>query len=161
MWLLALFVAVPMIEIALFIQVGGLIGLWPTLGLVLLSALVGSWLVREQGLGALADLQRSMSELRDPTEPFAHGLMILFAGLLLLTPGFFTDMIGILLLVRPLRAVILARVAGRIQVMGGPGTPPEDPYSGRRSARPDVVDGEFHEIPPGSPGIPPSGWTRH
>ena len=80
MWLLALFVAVPMIEIALFIQVGGLIGLWPTLGLVLLSALVGSWLVREQGLGALADLQRSMSELRDPTEPFAHGLMILFAG---------------------------------------------------------------------------------
>ncbi|WP_284165274.1 FxsA family protein [Frigidibacter sp. SD6-1] len=161
MWLFALFVAVPIIEIALFIQVGGLIGLWPTLALVLLTAISGSWLVREQGLGALADLQRSMSELRDPTEPFAHGLMILFAGLLLLTPGFFTDMIGIALLIRPVRAAILARVASRMQILNVARPQPRDAFSDRPGSRPDVVDGDFYEIPPDSPGIPPSGWTRH
>jgi len=159
--LLLAFIAVPIVEIALFIQVGGAVGLWPTIALVILSAVVGAAVLRRQGLSTLADIRADLEGGRDPSTALAHGALLLVAGLLLLTPGFFTDMIGILLLVRPLRAAILARVAGRIQVMGGPGTPPEDPYSGRRSARPDVVDGEFHEIPPGSPGIPPSGWTRH
>ncbi|MEP1929651.1 MAG: FxsA family protein, partial [Roseibium sp.] len=65
MWLLLIFVAVPLIEIALFIQVGGLIGLWPTLGIVLLTAIAGTWLVRTQGVMAIGNLQRSFSELND------------------------------------------------------------------------------------------------
>ncbi|MDA1154730.1 MAG: FxsA family protein, partial [Proteobacteria bacterium] len=82
MWLLFAFIAVPMIEIALFIQVGGLIGVWWTLLIVLATALAGSYLVRHQGLRELGNLQRSFSDLRDPTEPLANGAMILFAGAL-------------------------------------------------------------------------------
>lgn len=94
MWLLIAFVAVPIIEIALFIQVGGAIGTWPTLGIVVLTAILGTWLVRAQGRLALGNLQRSFSELDDPTEPLAHGAMVLVSGVLLLTPGFFTDGLG-------------------------------------------------------------------
>ena len=101
MWLLLAFIAVPLIEIALFIQVGGMIGLWPTLAIVILTALLGTWLLRMQGAAALTDLRRSFSEVEDPSEPLAHGAMILFAGALLLTPGFFTDAVGFALLTPP------------------------------------------------------------
>ncbi len=67
MWLLLAFIAIPLIEIGLFIKVGGIIGLWPTLGIVLLTAIAGSWLVRKQGSRALAELRGSLNELRDPT----------------------------------------------------------------------------------------------
>ena len=99
MWLLLAFIAVPMIEIALFIQVGGIIGIWWTLLIVLATAIAGSYLVRTQGLRELGNLQRSFSDMQDPTEPLANGAMILFAGALLLTPGFFTDIVGLSLLV--------------------------------------------------------------
>ncbi|OYX44607.1 MAG: exlusion protein FxsA [Rhodobacterales bacterium 32-67-9] len=159
MWLLIAFIAVPLIEIGLFIKVGGLIGLWPTLAIVLLTAIAGSWLVRMQGAQAMAELRGSLNELRDPTEPIAHGAMILLAGALLLTPGFFTDAMGILLLIPPVRAAVLRYLAARVRVerftVGG--TPPRRvPY------RPDVIDGEFHEVDPDeSLPRPPSGWTRH
>ncbi|NNK77594.1 MAG: FxsA family protein, partial [Litoreibacter sp.] len=94
MWLFVLFVTVPIVEIALFIQIGGLIGLWPTLGIVILTAILGTILVRSQGLMALAQVRDNLNELRDPTESLAHGAMILASGLLLLTPGFFTDFVG-------------------------------------------------------------------
>ncbi len=94
MWLLIAFIAVPLIEIALFIQVGGFIGLWPTLLIVIATAIAGTYLVRSQGRMALSQLQRSFNDLRDPTEPLVHGAMILFSGALLLTPGFFTDAVG-------------------------------------------------------------------
>ncbi|MEO1285405.1 MAG: FxsA family protein, partial [Pseudomonadota bacterium] len=82
MWLFLTFLAVPLIEIALFIQVGGFIGLWPTLGIVVLTAVLGTWLVRSQGAMALGQLRGSFSRLDDPTEPLAHGAMILVAGAL-------------------------------------------------------------------------------
>ena len=158
MWLLIAFIAVPLIEIGLFIQVGGLIGLWPTLGIVLLTAVAGTWLVRMQGALALAQLRGSLSELRDPTEPIAHGALILLAGALLLTPGFFTDACGILLLIPPVRAAVLRYLAKRVRVERftvGQGVR-------REPHRPDVIDGEFYEVSEddGRPR-PPSGWTRH
>lgn len=159
MWLLIAFIAVPLIEIGLFIKVGGLIGLWPTLAIVLLTAVVGSWLVRMQGAAALAQLRGSLNELRDPTEPIAHGALILLAGALLLTPGFFTDTMGILLLIPPVRTAVLRYLASRVRVerftVGGM-PPRQDPH------RPDVIDGEFYEVDPDE-SLPrrPSGWTRH
>lgn len=158
MWLLLAFIAVPMIEIALFIQVGGFIGLWWTLAIVLATAVAGSVLVRMQGALALAQLRGSLQELRDPTEPIAHGALILFAGALLLTPGFFTDTIGLLLLVPAVRSSVLRYLATRIRVErfsvgGAPG--PREPH------RPDVIDGDFVEIDPDNDPRPPSGWTRH
>ena len=116
MWLFAAFVIVPLIEIALFIQVGGLIGLWPTLAIVVVTALIGSNLVRHQGRSALVDLQSSFSTMRDPTGPLAHGAMILFSGALLLTPGFFTDAVGFALLIPQVRQFVLTRMRKHMKV---------------------------------------------
>ncbi|MEQ9260242.1 MAG: FxsA family protein [Roseovarius sp.] len=163
MGLFLAFLAVPLIEIALFIQVGGLIGLWPTLGIVVLTAILGTWLVRTQGMMAMGQLRRSFAELDDPTEPLAHGAMILLAGALLLTPGFFTDVVGFALLMPPVRHAAFEYLRKRVHVqrfdMGGQAP-------GRRGAhRPDIIDGDYEEIE--EPGTPrprhdgPSGWTRH
>ena len=80
MRLFAIFAGIPLIEIALFILVGGAIGLWATLGTVILTAAAGTLLVRAQGLATLQRLRESLSELRDPSEPLAHGAIILIAA---------------------------------------------------------------------------------
>jgi UPF0716 protein FxsA len=163
MWIFLAFLLVPLIEIGLFSQVGGLIGLWPTLGLVLLTAIVGTTLVRTQGARAMADLRRAMNELGDPTAPLAHGAMILFAGALLLTPGFFTDTMGILLLIPQVRLAVMRHLATRVKVSGftmgsAPGRPPPP----REPHRPDIIDAEYHELDDDTPPRRgPSGWTRH
>ncbi|MBM9596234.1 FxsA family protein [Roseitranquillus sediminis] len=156
MWLFVPFVLVPLVEIALFIQVGGLIGLWPTLGIVVLTALLGTWLVRQQGAQAIRRLRGTINELRDPTEPLAHGAMILIAGALLLTPGFFTDAVGFALLVPAFRDAALRWVRSRVKVetfrYGEP----------RRPHRPDVIDGDYIDVTDEKrPTHRPSGWTRH
>lgn len=154
MWLFVLFLAIPLIEIALFIQVGGLIGLWPTLLGVILTAVAGSLLVRAQGLDALARLRQALERGQDPGAPLAHGALILAAGMLLITPGFFTDALGFLLLVPAFRAAVIARIAARLRVVAaGPGPlRPED----------DVIETDYTELRPDRrPTHPPSGWTRH
>lgn len=158
MWLFALFVGVPLIEIALFIQVGGWIGVWPTLAVVVLTAIVGTYLVRQQGLRALEDLRRAFEELGDPARPLAHGAMILFAGALLLTPGFFTDTVGILLLIPAVRDAVLRWLARRVRVQTFTyGTRPEPP-----SPPGDVIEGDYEELPPGQrPTHRPRSSTRH
>jgi UPF0716 protein FxsA len=166
MWLFLAFLAVPLIEIALFIQVGGAIGLWSTLGIVVLTAIIGTWLVRAQGRLAMNNLRSSFSELDDPSEPLAHGAMILVSGALLLTPGFFTDGIGFALLIPGVRTAVFNWLRKRVKVSQfqmGPG--PHDPFS--QGSRPpehsgDVIDGDFSEVPKDkSPNHPGSGWTRH
>ncbi|MEM9344258.1 MAG: FxsA family protein [Pseudomonadota bacterium] len=160
MWLFALFIAVPLIEIALFIQIGGLIGLWPTLLIVVLTAVAGTYLVRSQGAQALAGLRQSMETLNDPSEPLAHGAMILFSGALLLTPGFFTDTVGFLLLVPGVRRWMFAQIKARIRVQQfqyGTAQQPDDTTT---------IDGEFEDLeaspkPTHRPNSGPSGWTRH
>ena len=97
MRLFLLLVLVPIIEIALFIEVGGWIGTWPTIGIVILTALVGSILLRQQGIAALTDVQGRLERGENPGRMLAEGAMILVAGVLLLTPGFFTDGMGPLL----------------------------------------------------------------
>ncbi|SHJ86457.1 UPF0716 protein FxsA [Shimia gijangensis] len=165
MWLFLAFVSVPLIEIALFIQVGGAIGLWPTLAVVIITAMIGTYLVRNQGALAMGNLQRSFSELDDPTEPLAHGAMILIAGALLLTPGFFTDAVGFALLMPPIRVAVFKYARSRIRVQsfsmgsmhGHPSQPPNHPNGG-----PDVIDGEFTEVDPNKkPTHSSSGWTKH
>jgi len=168
MWLLIAFIAVPLIEIGLFIQVGGLIGLWPTLLIVLITAVLGTYLVRSQGLAALGQLQSSFSNLSDPTEPLVHGAMILFSGALLLTPGFFTDAVGFALLVPAVRSAVYSAVRARvkIQTFGTPGPgagqgPQRGPMPHRPDPRGDVIEGEYTEIPPKDGGAKgSSGWTK-
>ena len=165
MWLFLLFLSVPLIEIALFIQVGGAIGLWPTLGLVVLTAIIGTSLMRRQGALALTQLRTSFSELRDPAEPLAHGAMILFAGALLLTPGFFTDAVGFALLVPGIRAAAYRWLSKRVVVQTmtyGPGQRADMRTDRTFDSRGDVIEGDFQEVDadPRKPQ-PPSGWTRH
>ncbi|MCZ0811278.1 MAG: FxsA family protein [Pseudomonadota bacterium] len=163
MWLFLAFLSVPLIEIALFIQVGGAIGLWPTLGIVVLTAILGTFLVRNQGLMAMGKLRRSFSELDDPTEPLAHGAMILVAGALLLTPGFFTDAVGFALLMPPVRRAAFDYLRKRVHVqrfeMG-----PDGPQGPRRPRDPGVIEGDYQEVDPANSSERPgrSGWTtRH
>ncbi len=166
--LLLLFIAIPMIEIALFIQIGGVIGLGWTLAIVFATAVIGSWLVRQQGSLALRQLQQSFQALNDPTEPLAHGAMILFSGALLLTPGFFTDAIGFALLVPPVRHWVFRKLRERVRVQSFTmGAQSEDPFTAPpRETDGDVIDGEFTEVtgsrrPTHPSARSPSGWTKH
>ncbi|MTH33336.1 FxsA family protein [Paracoccus limosus] len=107
MRLLLPFVILPILEIALFIQVGGLIGVLPTIALVIGSSLLGVAVMRRQGMVAAMDVQRAMQEFRDPARPMAHGALVMIAGLLLVVPGLFTSALGLLLLVPALRELLL------------------------------------------------------
>ncbi|MBA96899.1 MAG: FxsA family protein [Sulfitobacter sp.] len=169
MWLFLAFIAVPLIEITLFIQVGGIIGLGWTLAIVVLTAIIGTYLMRAQGALALGQIKKSLSEVRDPTEPLVHGAMILFAGALLLTPGFFTDAVGFALLIPAVRTAAFKAVRSKIKVSGSVnmGGNMHDPRQQKRPQphRPmqgDIIDGEYHELPDGdSRPKRPSGWTDH
>ncbi len=154
------FLFVPLIEIALFIQVGGAIGLWPTLGIVVLTAILGTWLVRRQGLMAIGQLRRSFSRLDDPTEPLVHGAMILVAGALLLTPGFFTDAVGLALLVPAVRSAVFRHVRARVIVTGFSIGTQGSWQDYRQSPGGDVIEGEFEELGPHEqPRASPPGRT--
>jgi UPF0716 protein FxsA len=104
--LLAGFVAVPVVEIALFVVVGRRIGVLPTVGIVLLTALIGASLVSRQGRGAIEAVRAELVAGRFPGPQLAHGAMILVAGALLLTPGFLTDAVGFSLLVPAVRELV-------------------------------------------------------
>lgn len=165
MWLLLAFIAVPLLEIGLFIQVGGFIGLWWTLLIVLITAFVGANLVKSQGAREMANLRGSFNDLRDPTEPLANGAMILFAGALLLTPGFFTDAVGFSLLIPQVRAAAFKYLKSKVNVqsftMGGAENHQQHPRH-RQGPQDRVIDSDFedvtqtHDTPRG-----PSGWTKH
>lgn len=166
--LLLLFIAIPMIEIALFIQVGGVIGLGWTLMIVLATAVIGSWLVRQQGSMALQQLQQSFHALNDPTEPLAHGAMILFSGALLLTPGFFTDAVGFALLIPPVRHWVFEKLRARVRVQSFTmGAQTEEVFRPRPDDLDgDVIDADYTDVsssprPTHRPTHGPSGWTKH
>lgn len=104
--LLLVFIGTPIAEIAMFIKVGGLIGLLPTLVTIVATAVVGTAILRRQGIAVLSEAQKSMDDGRLPIDSVIHGLFLLVAGVLLLTPGFLTDALGFALLVPPVRLAI-------------------------------------------------------
>lgn len=114
--LFLVFVGVPMAEIAAFILIGEQIGLVWTLTMVVVTALIGSMLLRIQGLAVLNAIRSEMDQGRVPGAAIGHGAMIAVAGLLLLTPGFVTDSVGFLLFVPGVRETIWRTVRNRIRV---------------------------------------------
>ena len=104
--LFVVFVATPIIEIALFIAIGDRIGLKATLAVVVITALIGASLVGRQGRAEMAALQASVGRGVVPAKELAHGAMILIAGAVLLTPGFLTDAVGFALLVPQVREIV-------------------------------------------------------
>jgi len=110
--LFLLFIVVPVIEIAVLIQVGELIGTWPTVSIVIISAWLGAKYVRQQGLATMQSVQTKMAQGEMPSNEIVTGFMLLVAGILLVTPGFVTDAIGLSLLVPQLR-IFLASIVQR------------------------------------------------
>ena len=102
-FLLLVFILVPIIEIAIFMEVGGWLGVWPTLTIVVLTAVVGVKLLKQQGFKALGEIQQSLALGRLPAVEMAAAAQLVFAGGLLLTPGFVTDIIGFSLMVPSVR----------------------------------------------------------
>ncbi len=118
-----LFLVVPFLELYVLIQVGQAIGALPTIALLVLVSAAGAWLVKREGLSTMRRAQAQLREGRVPTSELVDGVLILFAGALLVSPGFVTDLAGILLLVPPVRLALraaarrrLARRAGVIEI---------------------------------------------
>ena len=168
MWLFIAFIAIPLIEIGLFLQLGSLIGLWPTLLTVIITAILGTMLVRAQGLAAISNLQSSFSRLENPSEHLAHGAMILLSGALLLTPGFLTDTIGFAFLIPAVRLAVYHHLRHKISTlkfhMGSAThqshyTQKSDPSETHKDK--DIVTVEYKDVTPENSGNKPSGWTKH
>lgn len=122
LWLfVVLFIVVPLAELWAIIAVSDIIGGWPTIGLLLFDSLLGAWLLKRQGRGVLAKVDARLRANQLPTDELVDGVLILFAGALMLTPGFITDAAGFLLLLPFTRAPLRAALKRRFTVRMGRG----------------------------------------
>ncbi len=143
--LFVLFLIVPILDLALLVAVGERVGFWPTLAVVVLTAAVGSWLAKREGLAAWQRVQRKMASGGIPGPELIDGLLILVAGTLLLTPGFLTDLAGLLGLLPPTRSAVRSVLKkrfetsvaeGRVHVVASGRGPIGSPFA----PRPPVVE---------------------
>lgn len=134
-YFLLLFITVPLAEIYLLIAVGRIINVWPTIGLIIFTAVLGTWLLRLQGIATLQKVRQSLAHGQIPAEAIVEGLVLLFAGALLLTPGFITDAVGFACLIPAVRRYFAHRLKQRL-VPGGVAYTATSPG-------PVVMDGEF------------------
>jgi UPF0716 protein FxsA len=163
--LVLIFIVVPLAELYVIIQVGEAIGVIPTLVLLLLDALLGSMLLRHQGRAAWIQFNRALAENRLPHKEVYDGILVILGGALLLTPGFITDIFGLILLLPPTRAIvrgITSRIVRRRVAMGatiwtmGRGQRPAGSGAGRAGPPPrgpapeDLFDWEEPAAPPRS-----------
>jgi UPF0716 protein FxsA len=153
--LLLIFIVVPIAELALLIQVGELIGVWWTIALLIADAILGSLLMRSQGRTAWRRFNDAARAGRVPAREALDGALVIFGGALLLTPGFITDILGLLLLIPPTRAlvrgVLVRRLAGRmIASVTGPAPGP----GATRPRRPHDVEGTAVDVDRPEPGTP-------
>ena len=109
-----LFLVVPFIELFVLIQVGQLIGALPTIALLVVVGIAGAWLVKREGLGVVRRAQEQVRRGQVPASELVDGVLILFAGALMLTPGFFTDVFGLALMIPPVRAAMKAAASKRL-----------------------------------------------
>lgn len=151
--LLILFIAMPLLEIAVFIQMGHIIGFWMTLLLVVATALIGTTVLHAQGFTVWQRFGDSMRQGAPPIVPVIEGVLLLVAGALLLTPGLITDTIGALLLVPPFREWLAkmlidrALAAGNFQVFqSSPYSNEADPFETKPQNQDTVIDGEFERV---------------
>ena len=147
--LIALFIVVPIAELAVIIQVGSLIGVWWTIALLIVDSVLGGLLMRSQGRAAWRRFNDAVRSSRIPAREVADGVLVIFGGALLLTPGFISDILGALFLLPPTRALIrkvfLRRAMSRISVsMAAPAMAP------RGTRRADDVEGTAVDVDPRS-----------
>ncbi len=164
-----LFLVIPIAEIYILLEVGGIIGAFPTIILVVLTAVIGAGLLRQQGLSTLARLQKNMGQGKLPAQEMIEGVLLAVGGALLMTPGFVTDTMGFLCLLPfsrkfiaqnimkrsadKMKAGVNAQMGGFGGFAGGAYNPNEEqqtPYD------PNIVEGEFTEVEENPPVISPS-----
>ncbi|MDR0807972.1 MAG: FxsA family protein [Gemmobacter sp.] len=158
-----LFLIAILIEIALFITLGGWMGIWLSFAVILGTAMLGLSILRLQGGRAAVELRQMTARMSDPAMPMARHMLIMLAAVLLILPGFMGDVVGLVLLIPPVQAALIAYMARRTTIRGA-----RHPDA-RQAYRPDIViDGEFIDLDAagkngdGKPGPRgPSGWTRH
>ena len=110
MRLILIFIVVPLIEILLLIEIGSRIGALNTIFIIILTAILGGSLMRHQGFTIIRNIQRDLSQGQMPTGELINGALVLVGGIVLLTPGFFTDAVGFVLLLPATRALILKKI---------------------------------------------------
>lgn len=158
--ILIAFIAIPIVEIAVFIEVGGWLGLWPTIGIVILTAVIGTSLLRQQGISILFRIQENLQANKLPVRELFDGVCLVIAGAFLLTPGFVTDSLGFALFIPPVRHTIAAWLGQKIIARADVrfhGTPPgAGPHGPARSHNDDIIDGEFEDVTeqPDTPATP-------
>lgn len=152
--ILAVFIGVPIVEIAVFIEVGGWLGLWPTIAVVVGTAMAGTAMLRHQGLSVLARAQRALERRELPVAEIVDGVCLLLAGAFLLTPGFVTDALGFALMLPGLRHALVGPMLRKLAARGGfrggfhaQGGPRGGPPGGFHGGG-DTIDGEFEEVRP-------------
>jgi UPF0716 protein FxsA len=150
--LVALFIVVPIVELWVIVEIGSLIGIWPTIALLLADALLGSLLLRHQGRGAWRRFNEALAQRRFPGREVADGLLIAIGGTLLLTPGFVTDIFGAILLVPPTRAIVRRLMRGyvgrRFVIVGAPRSRPD------AAGRTYDYESTAEEVDDGDPRLP-------
>ncbi len=137
---LLVFLLVPLVEIYFLIKVGSWIGALPTVALVVLTAVLGAALARQQGLATLQRLQQTLGRGEAPALEMIEGVLLLVGALLLLTPGFFTDLAGFACLIPLSRRWLALRAVKRMLVVPAENTPP-GPAGGQQTR---TIEGEFH-----------------
>ena len=144
--LLLLFILMPIAEIALLLQLGDMIGGWNTVGLIIVTAFVGAYLVRQEGLSTLQKAQQKMANNEVPGKEMMEGLMLVIAGVLLVTPGFITDIIGFLFVLPLSRQLMAGQLAKQMTVRAVQGGNQSFYYSNTQQ-RPgnegDPIEGEY------------------
>ncbi len=141
----AFFIGVPLIEIYLFIQLGGLIGALPTVLLVIVTALLGVSLLRAQGFNTMAKFQQEVSTGQLPATTMLEGVALIFGGALLLTPGFLTDTIGFLCLIPFTRRTIIAWIIKNMTVASNSAFYQSHHQRPPNPNDPDIIEGEFSQ----------------
>lgn len=160
--LVVLFIAVPIVELFVIIQVGEAIGVLPTLAILILDSILGSMLMRSQSRAAWRRFNEAIAAGRPPAREVLDGVLVIFGGALLLTPGFVTDIFGLAFLLPPTRAVVrgllVRRLGARLVVsaagrFAGPGVPPRGAPR-RPSSRTWDVEGTATEVDPERRSLP-------
>lgn len=143
LFLVAIFVGVPIIELSLLFKVGAAIGGFKTVLFVIFTAVLGAYLVKQQGIATYMKFQQEANSGRLPAQQMLEGIALLFAGAVLLTPGFITDAIGFALLVPAIRQTIIAGLIRNGRFVGGmpQGTPGQNRHHADHSEK--VIEGEY------------------
>lgn len=155
--LFVLFLAVPIVELYVIVQVAGGIGVPETIGLLVGISVVGAWLAKVAGLGVLNRLKRTIRAGRVPSAEVVDGALVLLAGALMITPGFLSDCLAILLLLPPTRAVVRGAILRRIRAGGGIVRIVAGAPTAPRRPGADAWDVDSWEDPPAGPERPGLG----